>query len=249
MTFIEWLRSQARSDLHRENPFASLYEIGPDLADIIGSDAPNVRAIKAGLDERLDDPARVAKYLSQLVEAMALWKLDTLSPDTAGEVDSTDVVARAKTPPDMLDKTLTGVMPPVMCGYRSITNAECGNLAVPGAVRCGRHGGAITDPEVRSSLLLLAYSKIVERTEVAVDALLDVAENSRTDMARVQAAKELLDRAGIVQDSHIHVHGEADTGEERVDLVDRLRRQLESTKDRLQLVAIPATATEVDGDG
>lgn len=233
--------------MNRDQPFSGLYEIGPDLVEIIGDDEPNVRMVKAGLDDKIKDPAKVARYLNQLIEALALWKLDGLLPE---KFEDPPVPAeRAKPPADYTDlKAMTGVLPPNLCGYRSLTGVDCDNFAVPGSVRCGRHGGAITDPEVRSSLLLLAYSKLVDHTDVAVEALIDVAQNSRTDMARVQAAKELLDRAGIVQDSHIHVHGADDDETDRPELIDRLRKQLDSTKDRLQLVAIPTTAHEQEDD-
>ena len=62
-------------------------------------------------------------------------------------------------------------------------------------------------------------------------------------MARVQAAKELLDRAGVQQDQHVHIHRpEEDASED--DLVDELRRRLSTATDRLRIQAIPASSED-----
>jgi hypothetical protein len=130
-----------------------------------------------------------------------------------------------------------------MCGYRNHRGEGCTAEAVPGAGRCGRHGGAITDPEVRRSFLLVAFAKVIDGSRVAVDALLDVAENGRSEMARVQAAKEILDRAGVQQDQHVHIHRpEEDASED--ELLDSLRLRLAETKSRLRLTAIEVASSE-----
>ena len=59
------------------------------------------------------------------------------------------------------------------------------------------HGGALLDPTVRQAFLVSAYASIVEATDTAVQALIQVAEHGRNELARVAAAKEILDRAGI----------------------------------------------------
>jgi hypothetical protein len=237
MGFMEWLHGQAVQDVTQDQPFADLYAIGPLLQKVIGLEDPSVRKIKGALDAEFDDPNRTSHYLGQLVEAMAVWRTDTIFVDEKASM----------VPVPSPDAPLLGVVPPIRCGYRGVDGTDCENVAVAGSVRCMRHGGAITDPEVRSSLLLLAYARLVENTDVAVEALVDVAQNSRTDMARVQAAKELLDRAGIANnDQHVHLHGTVVTDEDdRSDeLLARIRRDMDATRQRLRLVAIPAASED-----
>jgi len=115
----------------------------------------------------------------------------------------------------------------------------CGREVVPGVDRCTKHGGALIDPEVRRNILLGAYANIVEGSQKAVDALLDVAENGRSEMARVQAAKELLDRAGLTADVNVNVRISAE-----VDAGAILRERLETMSTKIETVEVEVIEVE-----
>src|SRR5690606_28053368 len=86
-------------------------------------------------------------------------------------------------------------------------------------------------------------AKVIDGSRVAVEALLDVAENGRSEMARVQAAKELLDRAGVQQDQHVHIHTQDEEMDED-EFLSELRRRLSVATDRLRITAIPVESYE-----
>lgn len=91
------------------------------------------------------------------------------------------------------------------CLLKKRNGDNCSRPVVPGTDRCEKHGGALVDIESRRAVLMSAFVTIVEGSEKAVAALLDVVEHGRSEMARVQAAKELLDRAGLTPDVNINV--------------------------------------------
>jgi hypothetical protein len=143
--------------------------------------------------------------------------------------------------PEPADKIVKADYP---CGYRGIDGKNCPRRAVAGTARCEMHGGAITDPDVRRSILLSSYARLMEGSAAAVAALIDVVNESRNDLARVQAARELLDRAGLVQDQHVHLHV-ADPSEDGGALTE-LRSRLDEIRSRLstplgEIAAAPAT--------
>jgi hypothetical protein len=236
ISFVRWLHAQAKSDQSRTMPYARIYNWGRHIHSILGSDG---RFDAEWVALELAGQGATAEDLAALVSAEAAWRVDTLidSAETAGvslDVGDDEVV------PKEVSKEIEASEAKVLCGYRNHRGEGCTDTAVSGAGRCGRHGGAITDPEVRRSFLLVAFAKVIDGSRVAVDALLDVAENGRSEMARVQAAKELLDRAGVQQDQHVHIHRpEEDASED--ELLDALRNRLLETKNRLRLTAIEAS--------
>jgi len=125
------------------------------------------------------------------------------------------------------------------CVFRFRSGRMCGREVVPGVDRCTKHGGALIDPEVRRNILLSAYANIVEGSQKAVDALLDVAENGRSEMARVQAAKELLDRAGLTADVNVNVRISAE-----VDAGAILRERLETMSTKIETVEVEVIEVE-----
>jgi hypothetical protein len=236
-SFVRWLHAQVKGDSAREMPYARIYQWGKHIHEIIGVDgrfdAEQIANELARQGANVDD-------LAALVSAEAAWRVDALvnSADAAGislepSADTEAEVSKALESPDAT----------VMCGYRDHRGHGCTHPAVPGAGRCARHGGAITDPEVRRSFLLVAFAKVLDGSRVAVEALLDVAENGQSEMARVQAAKELLDRAGVQQDQHVHIHQPGEDASED-DLLDELRRRILVSRDRLRIQAIPSTTGE-----
>lgn len=238
--FTRWLHAQAKGDQSRSMPYAGIYHWGRHIQAILGSDG---RFDAQWVALELSQQGATAEDLAALVSAEAAWRVDTLidSAEIAGvplDVGTTEIV------PESVSKEIEAAEATVLCGYRNHRGEGCVSHAVSGAGRCGKHGGAITDPEVRRSFLLVAFAKVIDGSRVAVDALLDVAENGRSEMARVQAAKELLDRAGVQQDQHVHIHRpEADASED--DLVEELRRRLSVATDRLRIKAIPVSSEDI----
>lgn len=251
MSFVRWIHAQAKGDADRTMPYAAIYRWGPAIQGIIGLDGKySAEWVALELAQQGAD----AEDLSALASAEAAWRVDSIieSAETAGvslnlsgrddSENETTVSEIRGTETDLpvsqvVGQTIEAAEAKILCGYRNHRGEGCVSEAVPGAGRCGRHGGAITDPEVRRSFLLVAFAKVIDGSRVAVDALLDVAENGRSEMARVQAAKELLDRAGVQQDQHVHIHKPSeDTSED--ELLDALRNRLLETKNRLRLTAI-----------
>lgn len=239
ISFVRWLYAQVKGDKDRTMPYAAIYRWGPNIQEILGLDG---RYSAEWVALELSRQGADADDLAALASAEAAWRVDSIidSAETAGvTLPQSDELPVSQVVGDTVEQSEAKVL----CGYRNHRGEGCTSVAVPGAGRCGAHGGAITDPEVRRSFLLVAFAKVIDGSRVAVDALLDVAENGRSEMARVQAAKELLDRAGVQQDQHVHIHRpEEDTSED--DLVDELRRRLLVATDRLRIRAIPVSSED-----
>lgn len=229
--FVRWLHAQKNGDTSRDMPYARIYQWGKVIHTIIGADGrfnseqiANAMALQGASE---DD-------LAALVSAEAAWRVDTLI-DTAEEKGVT--IKMPSDPESDVAKALATPDAAMMCGYRNHRGEGCTDAAIPGAGRCGKHGGDITNPEVRRSFLLVSFAKVFDGARIAVEALIDEAENGR-GMARVQAAKELLDRAGVAQDQHVHIHQPGEAVSED-DQVEELRRRLNVATDRLRIQAVP----------
>ena len=203
--FVDWLASEARRDDTIELDYSDLLEFGAYFRTSLGEEPPDPPTFKAFLDLEGHAVDWVAELLRQLVVAEATWRATV-----AGELLQ---------------------VKPTTCGFRSTDGVECRKRSVPGASRCGDHGGAITDPAVRGSLLLLAYAQMVEGTAKAVTTLIDVMDSSKNDLARVQAAKELLDRAGLTPEQT--AQATAIQVETQSDAKERVMRRLDTVRARL----------------
>jgi hypothetical protein len=71
------------------------------------------------------------------------------------------------------------------------TGAPCKRNAVPGATVCHWHGGAA--PQVQAK----ARQRILEAADRVAAELVRIALTGESDSVRVQAARDLLDRAGL----------------------------------------------------
>jgi hypothetical protein len=183
---------------------------------------------------------KIAAYLEYDEDLMTLltnaemeWRADMVAKDGLKAHMEVDTSPRY----DFRDPTMRRAQ---TCRYRGASGV-CGKGAVPGTVRCGEHGGELVDEVTRRAILMTSYLQIVEASGVAVEALVDVAQHSRNDIARVAAAKEILDRAGLTADLQVTVHIE---GDERNERISRLRDRLDSMQKGLQSRAIDAVARE-----
>jgi hypothetical protein len=236
-SFVRWLHAQKNADTSRSMPYARIYQWGKHIHDLLGADG---RFDAEQVANELARHGATADDLGALVAAEAAWRVDTLVDDAESAGVSLDMPADTESE---VSKALEVSDAAILCGYRNHRGEGCTAEAVSGAGRCGRHGGAITDPEVRRSFMLVAFTKIFDGTRVAVEALLDVAENGRSEMARVQAAKELLDRAGVQQDQHVHIHRpEEDVSED--ELLAAIRSRMLETQSRLRLRAIEVGSSD-----
>jgi len=131
--------------------------------------------------------------------------------------------------------------PAEVCAWVSRSGGPCSYNVVEGARFCQRHGGALELSQVRQSHLFSAYAGIVEASGSAVDALVDVSTFSTNDLARVQAANSILDRAGLGLESQL-LEKLARMGEQeqlRIDSVSRLVDKLATVADRLEFTPPP----------
>lgn len=215
-SFVRWLHIQAKGDPDRAMPYAAVYEIGPLIEATIGLDGDfDMALLSPAIRSAYPDSRTQMIYLESLVDAETVWRLDehVREHPEAHSADS-DVKTTTK----------------VACGFRGLDGEPCELPTVVGMSRCKNHGGAITDPQVRTSILLSSYARMIEGSDTAVAALIEVARDGRSELARVQAAKELLDRAGLVQDQHVHLHADDDGAGGGIH---ELRKHLDEVRSRL----------------
>jgi hypothetical protein len=169
------------------------------------------------------------ELMETLIHAEADWKMYKAS------IDSARVALGRGT-------EMTPVLPiaVVQCGFKETskdaTNLQCEHMSVPGGVRCEKHGGDWLDPRIRQSFLMSAHARLVEASDVAVDALVWVAQNDKVGVARVAAAKEILDRAGITATQEINITVNDETASQTSELRKRLSQVSErlANRDRLE---------------
>jgi hypothetical protein len=246
LSFKDWLREQAEGDPDRLQPHAGLY----DVIDTFPDDGePDLEAWSESLREDLGVDV-ASDLVSAYVHASKLWRLDLLAysedPDLMYPDEKTPM---AKALPERVEtKELAKATFP--CGFRGRDGHTCGMPSVEGSVRCTKHGGAITDSDVRRSLIISAYGRMIESTEIAVAALIDVAEMGRSEMARVQAARELLDRAGMTIEASSNIHNMAPqpVEEEKATAAERARSMLADVRNRLQLVTVSNDDEVIDAE-
>lgn len=78
--------------------------------------------------------------------------------------------------------------------------------------------------------LVTQYAALVDATGIAVETLISVAMNGRREEARVAAAKEILDRSGLVPEIRVAIDN---VGSERETRMAELRRRLDDMRTSL----------------
>jgi hypothetical protein len=89
---------------------------------------------------------------------------------------------------------------------------------------------------------MTSYLQLVEATGTAVETLVDVAIRSKNDLARVAAAKEILDRAGLTPELQVSVKFESEGRDERIG---KLKDKLDVMQRGLEERAIDAVARDM----
>ena len=225
--FRAWLRDLRAEDPDGVGEFSALYYIIDDTDFPVAFDFAAYGEI---MEDRADNPAVAAAQTSMLIHAERAWRADTRARMAAR--------AHLGLGPKSGSALPTG---DVECGFTFRNGSNCHRTVVPGSPRCSEHGGMLIDPETRQSVLMVAYTRLVEGSETAVDALVDVAEHGRNEIARVMAAKEILDRVGISPELRITVTPEI-SEEERMDTI---RGLLEKTRERISASAIDVESHEL----
>lgn len=177
--------------------------------------------------------------LEPLLHAEAEWRADRAAASKGRiHLGMPDAV-------DSPDKSLA--IPTVQCGWKDRRNIQCTSAALPGSVRCAKHGGDWLDPKIRHSLLLNSYARLVEASEIAVDALVWVAEHGKREDARVMAAREILDRSGIRAGVDVNINMSTDNdGSTKVsELHARLDKMAESLSTREAIIAANTIDDEI----
>lgn len=188
-------------------------------------------------------PDRADELTELLLQAQLEWKIDANASDGARRA----LEVRSGSTHDFADPTpIDGRRCRYLLGRGDPDAKKCGQPTVPGTVRCQRHGGELVDADTRRAVLMTSYLQLVEATSDAVDVLVDVAVHSRNDLARVAAAKEILDRAGLTPELQVSVKFES---EGRTEKMDQLKSKLDTMQRGLQERAIDAVARETAETG
>lgn len=222
--FKAWLSELSDADPVREGEYAPIYGIAEDKRFSV---TYNFEKYAETIREHARSTEHGEKLIDLLLKAEAEWRIDKATTKKSREALS-------------IEKSKTPVVAEIRCGFTFKSGSTCTSFAIPGSPRCERHGGALLDPMTRQSMLMVAYSRLIEGSETAVETLIEVCESSKSDMARVQAAKEILDRAGLTPEVRINVTTE-DTSESRIQ---RLQEQLNKTKERIIATHTPESSTE-----
>jgi len=98
---------------------------------------------------------------------------------------------------------------PRRCHARTSAGNPCRKYAILGATVCATHGGSA--PQVRAK----AQQRLLEAADPAAAMLVHLALNGDTEQVRLQAAKDILDRAGLsakqlVEATVTHHDGDSD---------------------------------------
>jgi hypothetical protein len=173
------------------------------------------------------DPVTCDEAIALLIRAESEWRLEQKGVVRAREVLEVGAPRERN--------TLSHVNPEpdeaVKCAWKNRAGMPCKAPTVPGTDRCSTHGGAIIDPDTRRSMLMSAYATIVEGASDAVNALVQIANTSRNDLARVNAAREILDRAGLTPTLQVNVNHTVDNmspTEALMARLDKMRTSLNS---------------------
>lgn len=228
VAFKQWLEDLADGDPHGTGTFAGLYFITDDEKY---EEAFKFDEYAAVIREDTDDENEALLLTELLLSAEAQWRVDHVA-------HSRSRAALGLTTPRPKKVVLK-------CDHKFRSGRICGKRCVPGSSRCDDHGGALIDPEARRSILISAYTKLVEGSDVAVTALIQVAEHGRSEIARVQAAKEILDRVGMAPELHLTISSDDAEGGSRLE---SLRDRLLETRERIiaspQAIIVSATVAE-----
>lgn len=88
---------------------------------------------------------------------------------------------------------------------------HCRRDSIPGSDRCGRHGGQYMSAEDAKAISAHTSARILDATDRAVRTLIELMDEGRSELVRLQAATSILDRAGIGPSQTVEVNVGGDT--------------------------------------
>ena len=131
--------------------------------------------------------------------------------------------------PEKWRPTAAEPVPVIRCTAIKADGERCKRWSLRGAKVCIKHGGQLPDVKQHASAVVeAARLRIVGYSDEAVDVIADLMVNSAADKIRLDAAKDLLDRAGIKGSLEIDV-----TVEQVTSPADRARNKIDELAVRL----------------
>lgn len=127
---------------------------------------------------------------------------------------------------------------------------DCRREAVPGADRCGRHGGQFLTPEDAKRISNHTAQRIIAATDAAFRVTMELLDEGRSEMVRLQAANSIFDRAGLSGVQKIEI-GVDTAGQDAIEILrERLKEtQLSMTKvEEIEAHRVEPGSPEGEGD-
>jgi hypothetical protein len=111
------------------------------------------------------------------------------------------------------------------------TGKQCGRFAIRGGIVCVRHGGQLENVQKHAAAVVeSAKLRLINASDMAVDVLIELAEQGTAEQIRLRSAESILDRAGVSAKAEIDLKVEVEQIESAAD---RTRKQLAETSARL----------------
>lgn len=125
--------------------------------------------------------------------------------------------------------TLNEPVPVIRCTAIKRDGDRCKRWSLRGTNVCVKHGGQLpTVQEHAAAVVEAARLRIINMTDQAVDVLQDLMVNAAAEKIRLDAARDVLDRAGVKGALEIDL-----TVSQGESAADRARRMLEDTATRM----------------
>lgn len=110
------------------------------------------------------------------------------------------------------------------CHARTSAGNPCRKFAIRGATVCGTHGGSA--PQVKAK----AQQRLLEAADPAAAMLVHLALNGENETVRLNAARDILDRAGLspkqlIEATVTHHDGDSELDRSIAELLDAIARQ------------------------
>lgn len=117
-----------------------------------------------------------------------------------------------ETVPDNFKPTHAKPVPALRCTHERDDGSRCKNFGVRGTgfngtpSMCFIHGGSLPSVKAKAEATVLsARMRLIQSIPMALDTLLDLAENANAEAIKLKAAESILDRTGLKQALEIQV--------------------------------------------
>lgn len=142
--------------------------------------------------------------------------------------------------PEKWRPTVREPVPVIRCTTIKANGERCKRWSLRGAQVCPAHGGRLPNvAEHAKATVEAARMRIVDMSDQAVDVLADLMTNATAEKIRLDAARDVLDRAGVKGAVEIDI-----TVAQTESAADRARAKIEEVSVRLAAEAARAQAQE-----